>query len=250
MTRVLFVAILTAGFGCSSPNEIVTKDASASDGDVVGTTDMVAVLDTTPSDVQKTPDAGTTLDATPSDVQTTPDVIVVVDRVVSDISASDIFTDQPVDRNTIDVSADVVVGLDRAAVDTGCSGAAPVVTIVAPVANESIETCTTAGVAVNYVFRANVTNSAPLRQVIGQWRTPTNDLAPPMFPALTSAPFEWRRQVGGPTAAGAFPALAVFPSALRGNWQFVVSATDVCGRTTTTMQAFTLVFTMRRCPNP
>lgn len=129
-----------------------------------------------------------------------------------------------------------------------CSGAAPAVGVTAPMASEAIETCTASGMPVFYAFTATVTSSASLRSVTAEWRTPRGDLAPPPPPPQTAAPFVFRRQVGGMMVD--VPSLAVLGDALRGTWQFEVTAVDVCGRTTTTRQPFTLMFTSRRCPNP
>jgi len=118
--------------------------------------------------------------------------------------------------------------------------------VVAPVADEVIETCSASGAAVFYDFRAEVTGPAALLQP--RWRTPDGDLAPSPDLRRAVAPWVFRRQVGGPSSAA--PALGVFPNALRGTWRFEVLVTDGCGRETLVSQTFQLTFTNRRCPNP
>jgi len=273
----LGLAALMAGCGedltqpilpdAESPNDVpIVEDAS--DGFIEETTpdagpmtnDVVTVMDAVPEDrgtalMDATQDRGSAPVDVPFDRGGGP-MDVAVDRGVAPV---DVVTDRGaavVDQSAADVPRDagspavdsprpdVVVVPDAG----GCAGAAPVVTINAPTTNEEIETCSASGAAVFYNFTANVTAGAALRSVSGQWRTPAGTLAPPNYPPLTAAPFAWRRQVGGPMTD--VPPLAVFPEALRGTWQFEVTALDACGRMTTATRAFTLTYTMRRCPNP
>lgn len=139
---------------------------------------------------------------------------------------------------------DVVAATDvPSPTDAGCAVTARV---VAPAADEVIETCSASGAAVFYDFRVNVTGPATLLQP--RWRTPDGDLAPSPDLTRTQAPWVFRRQVGGPSTAA--PALGVFPNALRGTWRFEVVATHQCGAETIVSQPFQLTFTNRRCPNP
>ncbi len=213
-----------------------TADSGASDDRSAGA-DVVSAMDVPSADHSVATDAPIDRGATVVDVVTDRGVAVVDQPTV----------DVPRDAGSPVVDAprpDVVVVPDAG----GCAGAAPVVTINAPTMNEAIETCSASGAAVFYNFTANVTAGAALRSVTGQWRTPAGTLAPPNYPPLTTAPFAWRRQVGGTMTDT--PPLAVFPEALRGTWRFEVTALDACGRMSTATRAFTLTYTMRRCPNP
>jgi len=160
--------------------------------------------------------------------------------VPRDVPAIDVpSTDVPRDVPATDVPRDVPVDV------SSCTGAGPVVTAVAPTSGQEIETCTTGGLPVFFDFTASVTASSPVRSVGARWITPDGLEAPPAA-SLSSAPYVFRRQVGGPSAGT--PALSVF--GIRGNWRVEFTAVDACGRSTTASQTFSLIFTSRRCPNP
>jgi hypothetical protein len=194
------------------------------------------------------PNAGAVID-----VPAPPDAGAVIDVPAPRDAGAVIDVPAPPDAGAvIDVTSprDVVATADvppprdvSAPSDAGCAVTARV---VAPVADEVIETCSASGAAVFYDFRAEVTGPATLLQP--RWRTPDGDLAPSPDLRRTAAPWVFRRQVGGPSSAA--PALGVFPNALRGTWRFEVLVTDGCGRETLVSQTFQLTFTNRRCPNP
>jgi hypothetical protein len=253
---LLLVALLVA---CTPAELSAALDA----GGDAGAPPSVDVIDAAaaPQDVGAlTPDASSAFDGTsaPSDgasadVVSEADAPTGVDRPAPPDAGAVIDVPAPPDAGAvIDVTSprDVVATADvppprdvSAPSDAGCAVTARV---VAPVADEVIETCSASGAAVFYDFRAEVTGPATLLQP--RWRTPDGDLAPSPDLRRTAAPWVFRRQVGGPSSAA--PALGVFPNALRGTWRFEVLVTDGCGRETLVSQTFQLTFTNRRCPNP
>jgi len=173
-----------------------------------------------------------------------PAIDVPRDVPAADVPAMDVprdvpATDVPRDVPATDVPRDVPVDV------SSCTGAGPVVTPAAPTSGQEIETCTTGGLPVFFDFSASVTASSPVRSVGARWITPDGLEAPPAA-SLSSAPYVFRRQVGGPSAGA--PALSVF--GIRGTWRVEFTAVDACGRSTTASQTFSLIFTSRRCPNP
>lgn len=271
-------AALTAGAitGCSSPDTIVadassdtpTSDAPATDAlnADASTTDTAApdaprvdapVLDASITDapVVDTPVVDTPVPDAP--VVDVPRIDVpAVDVPVVDVPAVDVpRVDVPViDVPAVDVPrVDVpvvdtpVVDVPRVdvvtPVDTGCAGTFTV-RVTAPTAMQQIETCTVSGAPVYFTFSAEP--SGPATSVEFAWRTPEGTLAPPPWPADTAAPFTARRQVGGMMID--VPPLAVLSR--RANWTLEVTARDSCGRTATTTQPFSLIYTNHGCPNP
>jgi hypothetical protein len=227
---------LDAGGDAGAPPSADVSDAAASPPDVGAPMPDAS----TAFDVTAAPADASAVDAVPA-----ADAPSGVDRP----APSDAVSDVPEPRDAgavIDVPAprDVVATADVSApFDVGCAVTARV---VAPVADEVIETCSASGAAVFYDFRAEVSGPAALLQP--RWRTPDGDLAPSPDLRRAVAPWVFRRQVGGPSSAA--PALGVFPNALRGTWRFEVLVTDGCGRETLVSQTFQLTFTNRRCPNP
>lgn len=236
------------GRGDGAAPDVIATDVITADGAAID-----AVMDASPADVAS-PDV--TVDASVrddvSDVPVRPDVVAMdagVDVVRPDVAPSDARVDVVLpDVVPLDVALPDVAPVDVARADTGgggCTTAAPTVAIAAPLADEMVETCSTAGSAVFYDFRANVAAAAGVVNVTARWITPDGAEAPPTANSATP-PFTFRRQVGGPSTGT--PALAVF--GLRGTWRFEVTVADTCGRTATASQNFTLIFTSRRCPNP
>jgi hypothetical protein len=234
----------------SAPPEVGAPMPDASTAfDVTAAPADVSAADVGPeADVLAPRDAGAVSDVlAPRDAGAVSDVLAPRDAgAVSDVPAprdAGAASDAPPPRDVV-ATADVPAPRDVSAPsDVGCGVTARV---VAPVADEVIETCSASGAAVFYDFRAEVTGpAAPLQP---RWRTPDGDLAPSPDLRRTVAPWVFRRQVGGPSSAA--PALGVFPNALRGTWRFEVLVTDGCGRETLVSQTFQLTFTNRRCPNP
>lgn len=233
--------------------DAVLPDAGASDG---------ALTDVPVADDRPAIDAGVDVpridvpgaDAGAADVPAVRDVVDAGDsRPSVDVPAIDVPRDVPV----VDVPRDVPatdVPRDVPATDvprdvpvdvSSCTGAGPVLTVGAPTSGQEIETCTAGGSPVFFDFAASVTASSPVRSVGARWITPDGLEAPPPA-SLSSAPYVFRRQVGGPSAGA--PALSVF--GIRGNWRVEFTAVDACGRSATASQTFSLIFTTRRCPNP
>lgn len=249
---------LTLALGCT-PTELSTAlDASS---------DVGASTGADAADVSATPleDRPTTLDATPTDAAMAADTPAAQDALnVGDVSASP-DRSSPVDAVTaqdaqapLDVIAaqdaqaprDVIAAQDAqaprdviAAQDAGCAVTARV---VAPSADEVIETCSESGAAVFFDFRVEAAGA--VARIAPRWRTPRGDLAPSPDLARAESPWIFRRQVGG--ASSGFPALGVFPDALRGTWRFEAVVSDRCGGERVVSQTFQLTFTNRRCPNP
>ncbi|TAK19217.1 MAG: hypothetical protein EPO40_34615 [Myxococcaceae bacterium] len=175
--------------------------------------------------------------------------VPAMDVLAADVPAMDVPRDVPAaDMPAADVPRDVPaadVPRDVPVDVSSCTGAGPVVTPAAPTSGQEIETCTTGGLPVFFDFTASVTASSPVRSVGARWITPDGLEAPPAA-SLSSAPYVFRRQVGGPSAGA--PALSVF--GIRGTWRVEFTAVDACGRSTTASQTFSLIFTSRRCPNP
>ena len=177
-----------------------------------------------------------------------------------DVPAPDARADAPSTEDAAPMDVTVDASADGAAPDAPPPDTAPppdaprpadatcaagfTVAVTAPTANQQIETCTSGGMPVYFDFVA--APGAGATAVEFAFRTPEGALAPPALPPDTSAPFSARRQVGGPMTA--VVPLATF--GLRGTWYVEVTARDVCGRTATARQPFTLVYTNRMCPNP
>lgn len=246
-------AALTAGAitGCSSPDTIVSdasSDTPASDAPAADALNADAsTTDTAAPDAPRV-DAPVVdaprVDVPPVDVPRVDVPVVdvpVVDVPVIDVPAVDVpRVDVPVvDTPVVDMPrVDVVTP-----VDTGCAGTFTV-RVTAPTAMQQIETCTVSGTPVYFTFSAEP--SGPATSVEFAWRTPEGTLAPPPWPADTAAPFTARRQVGGMMID--VPPLAVLSR--RANWTLEVTARDSCGRTATTTQPFSLIYTNHGCPNP
>lgn len=257
---LLLAALLVA----CTPAELSSALDAGGDAGAPPSADVSAAAASPPDVGAPMPDASTAFDVTaaPADASAV-DAVPAADAPsgVDRPAPSDAVSDVPEPRDAgavIDVPAprdagavsdvpaprDVVATADVSApFDVGCGVTARV---VAPVADEVIETCSASGAAVFYDFRAEVTGPAALLQP--RWRTPDGDLAPSPDLRRAVAPWVFRRQVGGPSSAA--PALGVFPNALRGTWRFEVLVTDGCGRETLVSQTFQLTFTNRRCPNP
>lgn len=239
-----FSCLLILAAGCSDgvDTSLVSIDSGSGVLDAP-TADSGPGADAPAADQPPSPDTGTiALDAPPV--------------VAADASGVDALP--PPDVTPTDAARPDAGTADRPAVDAGptdggpspdtgasCEGPAPAVTVNAPAPDAMIETCSESDAAVFYDFVASVAPGSSVQQVSARWITPEGAAAPPAA-ALSTAPFTFRRQVGGPTTGA--PPLAVF--GIRGTWRFEVTATDRCGRMTTASRNFTLVFTARRCPNP
>ncbi len=217
-----------------------SQDAGASTPDASPAVDVAsAPADGSAADAVSEADAPTGVDRpAPRDAAPVADAMIDV-PAPRDAGSS---PDAPAPRDVV-ASADVPAPRDVSATDVGCAVTARV---VAPSADEVIETCSASGAAVFYDFRVEVTG--PAARLQPRWRTPDGDLAPSPDLSRAEAPWVFRRQVGGPSSAA--PALGVFPNALRGTWRFEVLAADRCGNETLVPQTFQLTFANRRCPNP
>ena len=246
--------------GASSPDDVqtaqdawVAADAPRPPGDANAPGDAGAAQDH-PVGADATADSSAPGDAVitqdtpaPVDVVTAPDTPAPVDVVTApdtpaprDVVATQ---DTPTPRDVVSAQ-DAPAPRDVVAPqDAGCDASGRV---IAPRADEVIETCSQSDGAVSYDFRVEV--SGAVARVAPRWRTPRGDLAPSPDLARADAPWVFRRQVGGPSAT--FPALGVFPDALRGTWRFEAVILDRCGGERVVSQTFQLTFTNRRCPNP
>ncbi len=252
-------AALTASAitGCSSPDNLL-PDASAADAPAADVIDADApgtdalIVDASVIDAPAVDAPRVDAPAVDAPVVDAP----VVDAPVADVSVADVprvdapavdvpAVDVPrVDVPVVDAQRPDVAPVDAAPpADTGCAGTFTV-RVTAPTAMQEIETCTVSGAPVYFTFAAEP--SGPAASVEFAWRTPEGTLAPPPWPADTAAPFTARRQVGGMMID--VPPLAVLSR--RTNWTLEVTARDNCGRTATTTQPFSLIFTNHGCPNP
>lgn len=281
-------AAMTAGAiaGCSSPDTIIpdaSSDSPTTDAPAADALNADAVTTDTPAVDAARVDSpaidSPAVDATVTDAPATDSPVVdtlVVDTLVVDTPRVDApavdapSVDAPpvdvprVDAPAVDVPATDAPRVDAPVVDaplvdapradvapvdvvtppdSGCAGAFTV-RVTAPTAMQQIETCTVSGAPVYFNFTAEP--SGPATSVEFAWRTPEGTLAPPPWPADTAAPFTARRQVGGMMVD--VPPLAVLSR--RTDWTLEVTARDSCGRTATTTQPFSLIYTNHGCPNP
>jgi len=220
---VAAMALGLTSAGCGSP-------ASTDGGDALSTD--AATIDAAPTD-GVSPDA-VGADANPGDVSVGVDTGDAATDVVA-LDSPGLDTSPP---------ADVPLG------DTGCTGTFTA-TVTAPAAGAMIETCTVSGMGVYYNFTV-ATAGSPAAMVRFNWRNPDGLLVGAPVPIASGPPFVARRQVGGNMITGMPPPLASAGgrNAIGGTWRVEAEATDTCGRTAMAMQSFTLILTMRSCPNP